>query len=46
MNVMIKQGFDLILGSNIMKELGIVLDFPTQEITLKEISQAIRDTNK
>ena len=29
-NVMIKPGFDQILGSNTMKELGIVLDFWTQ----------------
>ena len=31
-----KPGFDLILGSNTMKELGIVLDFRTKEITLDE----------
>ena len=40
-----KPGFDLILGSNTMKELGI-LDFWTQEITLEEISLPMRDINK
>jgi hypothetical protein len=35
---MAKPGFDLILGSNTMKELGIVLDFWTKEITRDEIS--------
>ncbi len=29
-----KPGFDLLHGSNIMKELGIVLDFWTKEKTL------------
>ncbi len=28
---MTKPGFDLILGSNILKELGIVLDFLTEK---------------
>ncbi len=32
-NSLIKPGFDLILGSNTLKELGIVLDFRTKEIT-------------
>ena len=41
-----KPGFDLILGSNTMKELGIVLDFRTKEITLDEISLPMRDINK
>ncbi len=41
-----KPGFDLILGSNTMKELGIVLDFWTKEITLDEISLPMRDINK
>ena len=41
-----KSGFDLILGSNTMKELGIVLDFPTKKITLDEISLPMRDINK
>ena len=36
-------GFDLILGCNTMKELGIVLDFRTKEITLDEISLPMRD---
>ena len=37
-NHTIKSGFDLILGCNTMKELGIVLDFRTKE-TLDEISR-------
>ncbi len=41
-----KPGFDLILGSNTMKELGIVLDFWTKEITFDEISLPMRDINK
>ncbi len=41
-----KPGFDLILGSNTMKELGIVHDFWTKEITLDEISLPMRDINK
>ena len=41
-----KPWFDLILGSNTMKELGIVLDFWTKEITLDEISLPMRDINK
>ncbi len=35
---MIKQVFDLILGSNAMKDLGIFLDFQTKEIKLDDIS--------
>jgi hypothetical protein len=38
-----KPGFDLILGCNTMKELGIVLDFGTKEITLDGISLPMRD---
>ena len=41
-----KPAFDIILGSNAMKELGIVLDFWTKEITLDEISLPMRDINK
>ena len=41
-----KPAFDLIFGSNTMKELGIVLDFQTKEITLDEISLPMRDINK
>ena len=41
-----KPGFDLILGSNTMKELGIVLDFWTKEITLDEISLPMKDITK
>ena len=40
-----KPGFDLILGSNTMKELGIVLDFRTKEITLDELSLPMRNIN-
>ena len=40
-----KPGFDLILGSNTLKQLGIVLDFWTKEITLDEISLPMRDIN-
>jgi hypothetical protein len=40
---MIKPGFDLILGCNTMKELGIVLDFWIKEISLDEISLPMRD---
>ena len=42
-NHMNEPGFDLILGCNTMKELGIVLDFRTKEITLDEISLPMRD---
>ncbi len=41
-----KPGFDLILGSSTMEELGIVEDFWTKEITLDEISLPMRDINK
>ena len=41
-NLMTKPGFDLILGCNTMKELGIVLDFRTKEISIDEISLPIR----
>ena len=40
---MSKPGFDLILGSNTLKELGIVLDFWTKEITLDDISLPMRN---
>ena len=42
-NHMNEPGFDLTLGCNTMKELGIVLDFRTKEITLDEISLPMRD---
>jgi hypothetical protein len=45
-NAMAKPGFDIILGSDTMNELGIVLDFWTKEITLDEISLSIRNINK
>ncbi len=40
---MTKPGFDIILGCNTMKELGIVLDFWTKEISIDEISLPMRD---
>jgi len=42
-NQMNEPGFDLILGCNTLKELGIVLDFRTKEIALDEISLPMRD---
>jgi len=42
-NHMTEPGFDLILGCNTMKVLGIVLDFQTNEITIDEISLPMRD---
>jgi hypothetical protein len=45
-NSLTKPGFDLILGSNTLKELGIVLDFWTREITLDEMSLPMRDIHK
>ena len=36
---------DLILGCKTMKELGIVLDFRTKEITIDEIILPIRNIN-
>ncbi len=44
--VMTKPGFDLIFGSNTLKELGIILDFWTKEIPLDDISLPMRDINK
>ncbi len=40
---MSKQGFDLILGSNTLKELGIVLNFWTKEIDIDKIILPMRD---
>ena len=37
--------YDLILGCKTMKELGIVLDFWTKEITIDEIILPMRDIN-
>ena len=45
-NSQTKPGFDLILGSNTLKELGIVLDFRTRQITIDDISLPMRDINK
>jgi hypothetical protein len=37
--------YDLILGTNIMKELGIVLDFKAKMITIDEVILPIRNIN-
>jgi hypothetical protein len=37
--------YDLILGCRTIKELGIVLDFQTNEITIGEIILPMRDIN-
>ena len=42
---MTKPMYDLILGCKTMKELGIVLDFRTKEITIDEIILPMRDIN-
>ncbi|KAL3784137.1 hypothetical protein HJC23_005795 [Cyclotella cryptica] len=42
---MAKPAFDLILGCQTMKELGIVLDFRTKEITIDHIILPMRDIN-
>ena len=44
-NKMTKPVFDLILGCKIMKELGIVLDFQTKEITIDHVILPMRDIN-
>jgi hypothetical protein len=36
--------FDLILGTDTMEELGIILNFKQQEITIDEIALPMRDT--
>ena len=38
-----KPVFDLIIGTNTMRELGIVLDFNKQDITIDEIALPMRD---
>ncbi len=45
-NAMIKLEFNFILGSKTMKELGIVLDFWTKQISQDDISLPMRDINK
>ncbi len=40
-----KPQYDLILGSETMKELGIVLDFETKAITIDEITLPMRNIN-
>ena len=44
-NKMNKPVYDLILGCRTMKEIGIVLDFQTREITIDEIILPMRDAN-
>ena len=44
-NKMTKPMYDLILGCKTMKEIGIVLDFRTKEITIDEIILPMRDIN-
>ncbi len=43
---MSKPGVDLILGTNTLKELGIVLNFWTKEIDIDEIILPMRDISK
>ncbi len=43
---MSKPGFDLILGTNTLKELGIVLNFRTKEIDIDEIILPMRDISQ
>ena len=42
---MTKPAFNLILGCQTMKELGIVLDFQTKEITIDHIILSMREIN-
>ncbi len=44
-NKMTKPVFDLILGCQTMKELGIVLDFQTKGITIDHVILPMRDIN-
>ncbi len=43
---MSKTGFDLILGTNTLKELGIVLNFRRKEIDIDEIILPMRDISR
>ena len=43
MKKMTKPAFDLILGVKTLRELGIVLDFWTKEITINEIILPMRE---
>ena len=43
---MSKTGFDLILGTNTLKELGIVLNFWTKEIDIDEIILPMKDNSE
>ncbi len=40
-----KPVFDFILGCKTMKELGIILDFQTKEISIDQIILPMRDIN-
>ncbi len=42
---MTKPVYDLTLGFNTMKELGIVLDFQTKQVTIDEIILPMRNIN-
>ena len=42
---MTKPAFDLILGVKTLRELGIVLDFRTKQVTIDEIILPMRDIN-
>ncbi len=44
-NKMTKLVYELILGCKTMKELGILLDFLTKEITIDDIILPMRDIN-
>ena len=44
-NKMTKPIYDHILGCKTMKELGIVLDFRTKDITIDDIILPMRDIN-
>ena len=43
---MSQPGFDLILGTNTLKELGIVLNFRTKEIDIDGIILPMRNITK
>ncbi len=43
-DIMATPGFDLILGSNALEELGIILDFWMKEIKLDEISLPTKES--
>ena len=43
---MTKPGFDLILGRNTLKVLGILLNFQTKEIDIDELTLPMKDITK